>query len=82
MMTMIYYITMFVWLTSHQPAVLFPRNKPAINNQPAVLFSQNKPASAISHLPNEQTEGTSVLKKEKQSKRCLKKMSRIRQRLH
>jgi hypothetical protein len=45
---------LFVWLISHQPAVLFSQNKPAINNQPAVLFSQNKPAPAISHQPNEQ----------------------------
>jgi hypothetical protein len=45
---------LFVWLISHQPAVLFSRNKPAITNQPAVLFSQNKPAPAISHQPNEQ----------------------------
>jgi hypothetical protein len=47
-------LTLFVWLISHQPAVLFSQNKPATNNQPAVLFSQNKSASAISHQPNEQ----------------------------
>jgi hypothetical protein len=40
------YITLFVWLISHQPAVLFSQNKPGITNQPAVLFSQNKPAPA------------------------------------
>jgi hypothetical protein len=45
---------LFVWLISHQPAVLFSQNKSAITNQPAVLFSQNKPAPAISHQPNEQ----------------------------
>jgi hypothetical protein len=45
--------SLFAWLISHQPAVLFSRNKSAINNQPAVLFSQNKPAPAISHQPNE-----------------------------
>jgi hypothetical protein len=45
---------MLVWLISHQPTVLFSRNKPATNNQPAVLFSQNKSAPAISHHPNEQ----------------------------
>jgi hypothetical protein len=45
---------LFVWLISHQPAVLFSRNKPATSNQPAVLFSQNKSAPAISHQPNEQ----------------------------
>jgi hypothetical protein len=45
---------LFAWLISHQPAVLFSQNKPAISNQPAVLFSQNKPAPAISHQPTEQ----------------------------
>jgi hypothetical protein len=60
---------LFVWLISHQPAVLFSLNKPAINNQPTVLFSQNKPAinnqsavlfsqnkstPAIRHQPNKQ----------------------------
>jgi hypothetical protein len=44
---------LFVWLISHQPAVLFSQNKSANSNQPAVLFSQNKPAPAISHQPNE-----------------------------
>jgi hypothetical protein len=47
---------LFVWLISHQPAVLFSQNKPAITNQPAVFFSHNKPAPAISHQPNEQAE--------------------------
>jgi hypothetical protein len=46
--------TLFAWLISHQPAVLFSHNKPATSNQPAVLFSQNKPAPAISHQPTEQ----------------------------
>jgi hypothetical protein len=45
---------LFVWLISHQPAVLFSQNKPAITNQPAVFFSQNKPAPVISYQPNEQ----------------------------
>jgi hypothetical protein len=45
---------LFVWLISHQPAVLFSQNKPATNNQPAVLFSQNEPAPTTSHQPNEQ----------------------------
>jgi hypothetical protein len=45
---------LFVWLISHQPAVLFSQNKPATSNQPAVLFFQNKSAPAISHQPNEQ----------------------------
>jgi hypothetical protein len=48
--------SLFAWLISHQPAVLFSQNKPATSNQPAVLFSQNKPAPAISHQPNEQAE--------------------------
>jgi hypothetical protein len=46
--------SLFVWLISHQPAVLFSQTKPAISNQPTVLFSQNKSAPAISHQPNEQ----------------------------
>jgi hypothetical protein len=33
---------LFVWLISHQPALLFPQNKSTIINQPAVLFPQNK----------------------------------------
>jgi hypothetical protein len=47
---------LFVWLISHQPAVLFSQNKSATNNQPAVLFSQNISAPAISHQPNEQAD--------------------------
>jgi hypothetical protein len=47
---------LFAWLISHQPAVLFPQNKPATSNQPAVPFSQNKPAPAISHQPTEQAD--------------------------
>jgi hypothetical protein len=46
--------TLFAWLISHQPTVLFSHNKPATSNQPAVLFSQNKPAPAISYQPTEQ----------------------------
>jgi hypothetical protein len=42
-------ISLFAWLISHQPTVLFSHNKSATSNQPAVLFSQNKPAPAISH---------------------------------
>jgi hypothetical protein len=45
---------LFAWLISHQPAVLFSQNKPAMSNQPAVPFSQTKSAPAISHQPNEQ----------------------------
>jgi hypothetical protein len=47
-------IAVFVWLISHQPAVLFSQKKSAISNKPTVLFSQNKPAPAISHQPTEQ----------------------------
>jgi hypothetical protein len=48
-------ITLFIWLISHQPAVLFSQNQPAVlfsqnkqatSNQPAVLFSQNKQATS------------------------------------
>jgi hypothetical protein len=46
--------SLFAWLISHQPAVLFSQNKSATSNQPAVLFSQNKPAPAINHQPTEQ----------------------------
>jgi hypothetical protein len=48
------FIALFVWLISHQAAVLFSQNKSATNNQSAVLFSQNKSAPAISHQANEQ----------------------------
>jgi hypothetical protein len=44
---------LFVWLISHQPAILLSQNKPDTNNQPTVVFSQNKPASATNHQPNE-----------------------------
>jgi hypothetical protein len=47
--------SLFALLISHQPAVLFSKNKSATSNQPAVLLSQNKPAPAVSHRPNEQT---------------------------
>jgi hypothetical protein len=46
--------SLFAWLISHQPTVLFSQNKPVTSNQPAVLFSQNKSAPTISHQPNEQ----------------------------
>jgi cell division septation protein DedD len=42
---------MFIWLISHQAAVLFSRNKSVTSNQPTVLFSQNKPAPATSNQP-------------------------------
>jgi hypothetical protein len=47
-------VALFIWLISHQPALLFSRTKPAASNQPTVLFSQIKSAPAISHQPNEQ----------------------------
>jgi hypothetical protein len=48
--------SLFVWLFSHQPAVLFSQNKSAISNQPTLLFFRNKSAPAIvSHRQNEQT---------------------------
>jgi hypothetical protein len=47
----IYIIALFVWLISHQPAVLFSQDKSAISNQPTILFSQNKPEPATSQ-PN------------------------------
>jgi hypothetical protein len=50
-------ISLFVWLISHQPAVLFSQNKSATSNQPTVLFSQNKPAPAINHQLNEHAAG-------------------------
>jgi hypothetical protein len=44
------------WLSvTSQP--YFSQKKSATSNQPAVLFSQNNSAPAISHQPNEQTEG-------------------------
>jgi hypothetical protein len=45
--------SLFGWLISHQPAVLFSHNKSATSNQPTVFFSHNKSAPAISHQPNE-----------------------------
>jgi hypothetical protein len=46
---------LFVWLISHQTAVLFSQNKSATGNQPTIFFSQNKSAPVISHhQPNEQ----------------------------
>jgi hypothetical protein len=48
---------LFVWLISHQPAVLFSHNKSATSNQPVVLLSQNKSAPATDHQPNEQAVG-------------------------
>jgi hypothetical protein len=40
-------ITLFAWLISHQPALIFSQNKPATSNQPAELFSQNKSPSEV-----------------------------------
>jgi hypothetical protein len=52
----IFYVSLFAWLISHQPAVLFSQNKSATSNQLAILFSQNKPVPVISHQPTEQKE--------------------------
>jgi hypothetical protein len=38
--------TLFAWLISHQPTVLFSQNKPATSNQPTLILSQNKPTPA------------------------------------
>jgi hypothetical protein len=53
--------SLFAWLISHQPAVLFSQNKSATSNQPTVLFSQHKSAPATSHQPNEQAEALVAL---------------------
>jgi hypothetical protein len=37
--------TLFAWLITHQPTVLFSHNKSANTNQPTVLFSRKKPAN-------------------------------------
>jgi hypothetical protein len=47
------FFALFVWLISHQAAVLFSQNKSATNNQPTVLFSHNKSAPVVSQQPNE-----------------------------
>jgi hypothetical protein len=39
---------LFVWLISHQPAVLFYQNKTATSNQPTIFFSQQ---ISTSHQP-------------------------------
>jgi hypothetical protein len=45
--------TLFAWLISHQPAVLFSHNEPATSNQPAVLFSQkNQHQPSATSQPN------------------------------
>jgi hypothetical protein len=57
----------FVWLISHQPAVLFSQNKSATSNQTAVLFSQKKSSQVTGHQPNEQVASRS---KSKQKNLC------------
>jgi hypothetical protein len=57
-------VSLFAWLISHHPSVLFSQNKPATSNQPTILFSQNKPAPAASHQPNEQAELHNSVKNE------------------
>jgi hypothetical protein len=39
-------VSLFAWLISHQPAVLFSQNKSVTSKQPTVLFSQHKSAPA------------------------------------
>jgi hypothetical protein len=41
--------TLFIWLISNQPTVLFSQNKPVTSNQPALFFSQNKSAPTTSN---------------------------------
>jgi hypothetical protein len=45
----------FVWLISHQPAVLFSQNKPATSNQPAILFLSEQ--ISTSHQPTAERTG-------------------------
>jgi hypothetical protein len=58
---------LFVWLISHEPAILFSQNKPATSNQSTLFFSQNKPALATNHLSNEHAEKRKKGKKEKEN---------------
>jgi hypothetical protein len=47
--------TLFVWLISHQPAVLFSQNKPATSNQPQPASSTFLSEQiSTSHQPKEQ----------------------------
>jgi hypothetical protein len=73
------FYSLFAWLISHQPAVLFSQNKQATNNQPTVLFSQNKPAPAISHQPTEQAASLSKWKLNIALKFCLEMWSLVEQ---
>jgi hypothetical protein len=45
---------LFVWLFSHQPALLFSQNKPAISQQYFPLTTNQHQPSATCHRPNEQ----------------------------
>jgi hypothetical protein len=59
--------SLFVWLNSHEPEVLFSQNKPATSNQSTLFFSQNKSALATNHLSNEHAEKRKKGKKEKEN---------------
>jgi hypothetical protein len=50
---------LFVWLISHQSAVLFSQNKPATNNQPKVIFFSEQ--ISTSHQPPAKRTGCSSL---------------------
>jgi hypothetical protein len=45
---------LFVWIISHQPALRFSQNKPAISKQYFSLRTNQHQSSLISHQPNEQ----------------------------
>jgi hypothetical protein len=47
-------VTLFVWLMSHRPAVLFSHNKPVISNQPAVLYFRTNQHQPSEHAANSQ----------------------------
>jgi hypothetical protein len=48
-MRLFFSFVLFVWLISHQPALLFSQNKPVISN--STFLSEQ---TSISHQPNEQ----------------------------
>jgi hypothetical protein len=43
--------TLFVWLISHQPAVLFSQNKPATSNEPTILFLSEQISISQTNMP-------------------------------
>jgi hypothetical protein len=52
-------IALFVWIISHQPAVLFSQSKTAITNQPAVFFLSEQ--TSTSHQPPAERTGYMVV---------------------